>query len=105
MSERSMLRLIEARIDELAGRVRMLEQQFGDVTVSGAKPTTAEPIHKSHMSTAEAAEFLGVSESMLERWRCDIPGGPPFIKIGRRVVYSLPDLEEFSRARRQRGLL
>nr|WP_105382450.1 helix-turn-helix domain-containing protein [Neorhizobium alkalisoli] len=40
----------------------------------------------------EAAEYLGVSKSMLDKLRC-FGGGPRYFKLGRAVVYSLPDLD------------
>jgi predicted DNA-binding transcriptional regulator AlpA len=34
---------------------------------------------------ADLAQFLSVSPSTLERWRCR-GGGPPFLKVGRRRI-------------------
>ncbi|MHC5307777.1 helix-turn-helix transcriptional regulator [Bartonella sp. LJL80] len=45
-----------------------------------------------YMSTPQAAHYLGVSPRTLEKYR--ITGqGPLFYKIGRRVVYTIEDLE------------
>lgn len=38
------------------------------------------------LSTVEAAHLLGVSPATLETWRCR-GGGPPFVKVGSRVLY------------------
>jgi len=55
------------------------------------------------LSVSEAADFLGMSPSWLNKGRCI--GGPdviPFIKIGRRVAYSMDDLVAFvARCRRR----
>jgi hypothetical protein len=51
---------------------------------------------------AEAAAFLGVSKSWLDKHRVH-GGGPAYLKIGRRVVYDLRDLEEFAAGRRFRN--
>ena len=52
------------------------------------------------IDTAAAAKFVGVSKRTLEKWRCE-GGGPPYLKLGRRVLYCLGDLEEWiSRQRR-----
>jgi predicted DNA-binding transcriptional regulator AlpA len=51
---------------------------------------------------AEAAAFLGVSKSWLDKHRVH-GGGPAYLKIGRRVVYDLNDLEEFAAGRRFRN--
>jgi predicted DNA-binding transcriptional regulator AlpA len=50
--------------------------------------TTADPL----LTPPKAAEFLGVSNSSLERWRSN-GSGPIFTKIGRRCAYRLSDLE------------
>ncbi len=55
------------------------------------------------LSVSEAAEFLRISQSWLNKRRC--LGGPdaiPFIKIGRRVAYSIEDLAAFVARRRRR---
>lgn len=44
------------------------------------------------LTPEEAAKFLRATVHSLERWR-SAGGGPTFTKIGRRVVYSLADLE------------
>jgi predicted DNA-binding transcriptional regulator AlpA len=56
------------------------------------------------LSVAEAAAFLGVSKSWLDKQRVH-GGGPAYLKIGRRVVYDLSDLEEFAVGRRVQALL
>lgn len=50
------------------------------------------------MNQVQTAEFLAVSTRTLEGWRC-IGGGPPFIRIGRRVRYRLRDLQKWIEAR------
>ena len=52
------------------------------------------------LDTIRAARFIGVSKRTLEKWRYE-GGGPPYLKLGRRVLYCLADLEEWiSRQRR-----
>lgn len=46
------------------------------------------------LSVAEAAEHLGVSKSLLNKQRLS-GGGPVYMKIGRRVLYDLTDLESW----------
>lgn len=52
-----------------------------------------------YLQTPRAAEFVGHSARTLEnmRWRGD---GPPYSKIGRKVVYRLSDLRKWVDARR-----
>ncbi len=45
----------------------------------------------SVLDTPRAADFLGVSPATLEKWR--VTGeGPPFLKLGARVLYAVDDL-------------
>ena len=58
------------------------------------------PDQRRLLSTLEAAEFLGVSVSMMNKLRLD-EGGPPFIKISSRVTYSPADLEAWIAAQKR----
>src|SRR4051795_11414876 len=52
------------------------------------------------LRTSEAAAYLGVGESTLEKWRCS-GQGPVFECAGTRiVVYRVADLDAFLAARR-----
>jgi len=52
------------------------------------------------LRTREAAQYLAVGESTLEKWR-GTGSGPQFERVGVRiVVYSVPALEAFLAARR-----
>lgn len=42
----------------------------------------------------EAAEYVGVSEATLERWRA-LRIGPPFGHVGRRVFYFASDIDDW----------
>ena len=46
------------------------------------------------MNTENCAEYLGVSKKTLERMRVE-GGGPPFKKIGHRVMYSDHDIQRW----------
>jgi predicted DNA-binding transcriptional regulator AlpA len=52
------------------------------------------------LSVREAAEFLGLSKSWLDKKRLD-SGGPEYLKLGRRVVYDLNDLESWAASNRR----
>lgn len=56
--------------------------------------------HQRLLSTAEAAEFLGVSCGFLNKRRMT-PGGPPFVKIGGRVLYDPADLTAWVQAQKR----
>jgi len=51
------------------------------------------------LRTPAAADYLGYSESTLEKKR--VTGdGPPFIRLGRSIVYDTRDLDTWLAARR-----
>jgi len=45
------------------------------------------------MLTAETAALLRLSKRTLEKYRMTGAGGPPFVRIGGRVIYRRADLE------------
>lgn len=47
------------------------------------------------LSSKQAAEFIGVTEHSLRRWRVTGEVKIPFIRFGRNVRYSVKHLEEF----------
>lgn len=47
------------------------------------------------LPTEEAASFLGLASSTLATWRVRKSDGPRFLKIGRKVFYSLSELKRF----------
>lgn len=61
-----------------------------------SSPSTNTP--QPALYTEQAATFLGLAESSLEKMRC-YGGGPKFIKMGKRVTYRLQDLEAYQSER------
>lgn len=57
---------------------------------------------KCVLSVHEAAMRVGLSKSTLDKWRI-YGGGPPFLKLGRRVVYDPADLREWLATHRRRS--
>ena len=51
------------------------------------------------LNVAEAATYIGLSKSSLDKLRCS-GGGPLYIKLGRRVVYDVADLDNWLAARK-----
>ena len=51
----------------------------------------------THLNQVQLARRWRMSERTLERWRW-LKKGPPYIKIGGRVVYRLEDIEAFEAA-------
>ena len=52
---------------------------------------------KKLVNTRQAAEILGLKHNTLEIWRCRNQG-PKYIRLGRRVLYDLEELEDFAAA-------
>lgn len=58
---------------------------------------------KSFLTTQEAAEYLGLKPSTLEKWRV-VGGGPEFRKLGGRSVrYHRDDLDAWAAANKRRN--
>ena len=52
---------------------------------------------KDRMNVDQAAEYLGLAASTLNKWR--IQGkGPRYVRIGNRVRYRRPDLDAYTEA-------
>ncbi len=49
------------------------------------------------LNTPEAAKYLGLRPGTLEIWR-SLGKGPRYLKIGRRVVYELADIDAYAKA-------
>jgi predicted site-specific integrase-resolvase len=65
--------------------------------------TTENPQRRNgveHLNQAQLAQRWQMSQRTLERWRWR-GEGPPFIKIGGRVVYRLEDIEAFETEQRR----
>lgn len=50
------------------------------------------PRHRKRLDTPQAADYLGLGKSTLDKLRVS-GGGPTYIKIGKRVVYDPADLD------------
>jgi|tagenome__1003787_1003787.scaffolds.fasta_scaffold20986478_7 predicted DNA-binding transcriptional regulator AlpA len=57
------------------------------------------------MRPPAAANYLGVSTSLLAKWRCQHdPSGPPYMKLGLRIVtYDQDELDAWMRDRARRS--
>lgn len=63
-----------------------------------AAPDPASKPPVMFLDAVQAADFLRLSPRTLEKQRV-VGGGPRFMKLGRRVVYKLADLEAWASAR------
>ncbi len=63
-----------------------------------APETIPRSPQKVVLTTCEAAAFLGLATSTLNKWRC-YGEGPQFIKLGRAVRYRLDSLERYVETR------
>jgi excisionase family DNA binding protein len=48
---------------------------------------------RKKLSTQEAADYLGLGKSTLDKLRVIRNDGPPFFKVGTRIVYDVADLD------------
>jgi predicted DNA-binding transcriptional regulator AlpA len=64
-----------------------------DQAMIRTRPTSKKTnIHRPFLSIDEAALYLGVSPSFLNKRRGNL-SSPPHIKLGRRVMYARADLD------------
>ena len=64
------------------------------------RPSHSDP--RIALSEAKLAERWGISRRTLQRWRRE-SRGPSFLRLGRRVVYRLDDIEIFEKVARVRA--
>jgi hypothetical protein len=57
---------------------------------------------RQYLKTADAARYLGVSKSWLDKKRCD-GSGPVYSRIGGTIIYRTEDLDLFVECRRRRS--
>jgi excisionase family DNA binding protein len=65
---------------------------------SPTENATKQPL----LNQTQAAEVLAVQPRTMESWRCR-GGGPPFVRVGRRVRYRLKDLQAWIEGRTYRS--
>ena len=58
------------------------------------------PPNRQMLRTPQAAQYLGISASSLNKYRV-FGGGPIFCKVGRSVVYDSTDLDAWLASRRR----
>jgi hypothetical protein len=67
-----------------------------------AQKAAQEAIKRAYLSTRDAGAYLSVSPRWLEELRV-IGGGPLFLKLGRRVVYRMENLDEWAAGHERRN--
>jgi hypothetical protein len=55
-----------------------------------------------HFNQVQLARRWSLSPRTLERWRW-LKQGPPFLRVGGRILYRVEDIEVFERARLRGG--
>src|SRR5579872_3849606 len=77
---------------------RIRQREFAAALAGNREP--AKDLHRK-LPVEEAAAYLGLSISCLNKWRVE-GGGPPYLKLGRRVMYDVNDLEQWATQSRRR---
>ncbi len=64
--------------------------------------TVTQPSHLTprNFDEADAAEYMGVAPSTLRNWRSRRQG-PPYLRVGRRRLYAVADLDRWLEAARE----
>jgi excisionase family DNA binding protein len=55
------------------------------------------------MNTVQAADYLGLGKSTLDKYRVIRNDGPVFVKFGRRVLYDPDDLDSWLAQHKRRS--
>jgi excisionase family DNA binding protein len=76
-----------------------MESSIGDSELSMSNIVTF-PIVQTAFSVSEAAHYIGMSKSFLDKRRCH-GGGPTFTRCGTRVRYLLADLDAWMHQNRR----
>ena len=58
----------------------------------------ATEFNRRLLDVKESAEYLNLSKSTLDKWRC-YGEGPKFIKMGRAIKYRMSDLDDYIASR------
>ena len=88
----------------------MTESNRRHPTITGSRRVMTTPARggrdseptRSLLDTGRAARMLGMSGRTLEKWRI-LGIGPPYLKLGRRVLYSSTDLDAWLKSRRRQS--
>lgn len=67
-----------------------------------ASDTNRADVPGRKLCVREAARYLGVSKSLLDKRRLT-GSGPEYMKIGRRVTYDLRDLEAYAASAKRKN--
>lgn len=78
----------------LPGKLEGLSRHETATAAGPAEPRMAT----RHLTQVDVARRWRMSERTLERWRW-LRQGPPYLKIGGRVVYRVEDIERFEMSR------
>jgi hypothetical protein len=77
-------------------RLKSLLDTVGSGIVRPDNSASSEQItQRAKLSVCDAAAYLNMSKSWLDKRRLD-GNGPRYLKIGRRICYDLADLELFA---------
>jgi hypothetical protein len=101
------LSLIAQRLNAVAAELGRLATEIEQVRSAREPPLHVPPDppsatrHRKYLNAADAAEFIGLAKQTLNSWRVS-GGGPPYHKLGRRVLYDAEELEGWVQGRRAR---
>jgi predicted DNA-binding transcriptional regulator AlpA len=79
--------------------VRLTELRPIDINLH---ETTDMEVKMKNLRVSQAAAYLGISKSLLDKLRC-YGGGPIYAKLGASVIYSTDDLDAWLCSKRVDG--
>jgi excisionase family DNA binding protein len=89
-----------ASVPELLREIRA-ELKGIRLALGGERPIGPRSARGELLTTAQAADLLGIAEGTLTVWRCTRRTELPYLKVGRCVRYKRSDLDAWVRAQQQ----
>ncbi len=91
-----------AFVPELLREIRE-ELQGVRLALGGERQIGPQSARSQFVTTAQAAEILGIAEGTLTTWRCTRRTELPYLKVGRCVRYKRSDIEVWANFQRRGG--
>lgn len=73
------------------------KRTFSDIRPQDTGKATESKVPARHLRQGQLAKRWDMSEQTLANWRWQ-QVGPPFLKLGNRVLYRIEDIEQFEAA-------
>ena len=97
------LQALGAEVASVPALLREIRAELQGIRLAlgGERPIGSRSARGQLLTTAQAAEVLGIAEGTLTTWRCTRRTELPYLKVGRCVRYKRSDIEAWAQSRRR----